>query len=119
MPVEFLSDDQVAAYDRFAGPPRRAQLERYFFLDDVDRKLVDRRPATKPPRLRVQLGTVRFLGTGRALPHGATLHPQLRRDLTLWLAERPSWPGADSTPEPARAPGSQLEAQEAACSEGA
>jgi hypothetical protein len=26
------------------------------------------------------------------------VHPQLRRDLTLWLEERPNWPGAGGTP---------------------
>ena len=27
MPVDFLTDAQVAAYGRFAGPPTQAQLE--------------------------------------------------------------------------------------------
>ena len=31
MPVEFLTDGQGAAYERFSGPPARAQLERFFF----------------------------------------------------------------------------------------
>src|SRR6516165_3866540 len=43
MPVEFLTDDEAAAYGRYAGPPSRADLERVFFLDDEDRKLVDLR----------------------------------------------------------------------------
>ena len=43
MPVEFLSDDQAARYGGFVDPPSRAQLERGFFLDDVDRKLVEQR----------------------------------------------------------------------------
>jgi hypothetical protein len=37
MPVEFLTDDEAAAYGRFAGPPVQADLERVFFLDDEDR----------------------------------------------------------------------------------
>ncbi|WP_426938368.1 DUF4158 domain-containing protein [Pseudarthrobacter sp. S3] len=41
MPVEFLSDDQVAVYAQFAGPVSRAELERFFFLDDRDLELVD------------------------------------------------------------------------------
>ncbi|HEY8754593.1 MAG TPA: DUF4158 domain-containing protein [Arthrobacter sp.] len=43
MPVEFLSDDQVAVYAQFAGPVSRAELERFFFLDDRDLELVGRR----------------------------------------------------------------------------
>ncbi|PZR85719.1 MAG: hypothetical protein DLM67_25135 [Candidatus Nephthysia bennettiae] len=43
MPVEFLSDEQVAAYGRFAEPPARVRLERFFFLDDAGRALVDQR----------------------------------------------------------------------------
>jgi hypothetical protein len=26
------------------------------------------------------------------------IHPRLRQDLTLWLEERPNWPGVDATP---------------------
>lgn len=33
MPVEFLSDDQVAAYERFVGDLTRSELEGFFLLD--------------------------------------------------------------------------------------
>lgn len=64
MPVEFLSDDQVAVYGQFSGPVSPAELERFFFLDDRDLELVDRRRG-EGSRLGfgVQLGTLRFLGT--------------------------------------------------------
>ena len=39
--MEFLSDEQVAAYGRFDGVPSRAELERFFLLDDADRRRVD------------------------------------------------------------------------------
>ena len=45
MPVEFLTDDEVAAYGRYAGAPSQADLERVFFLHDQDRTLVDLRAA--------------------------------------------------------------------------
>jgi Domain of unknown function (DUF4158) len=61
MPVEYLSDEQVAAYGRFAGPPTRTQLERSFLLNDADRGLVhERRRDHTRLGLGVQLGTVRL-----------------------------------------------------------
>jgi hypothetical protein len=64
MPVEFLSDDEVAKFGKFQEDPSRRDLERYFFLDDTDLQLVDRRRADHV-RLgfALQLTTVRFLGT--------------------------------------------------------
>ena len=43
MSVDLLSQEQVSAYVRFAGPPSQGELERFFFLDDVDRALVEKR----------------------------------------------------------------------------
>lgn len=37
MPVEFPTDEQAGAYGKFAEEPTRPELERFFFLDDVDR----------------------------------------------------------------------------------
>jgi site-specific recombinase XerC len=48
-------------------------------------------------RLSARRGVVRILGKGEKVRE-VPLHPQLRRDLTLWLEERPSWPGAEATP---------------------
>lgn len=64
VPVDFLSDEQVATYARFTGVPGRAELERFFFLDDLDRELVaKRRGDHNRLGFAVQLGTVRYLGT--------------------------------------------------------
>nr|WP_055501706.1 DUF4158 domain-containing protein [Nonomuraea pusilla] len=62
MPVGFLSDEQAAGFASFQGPPTRAQLEKYFFLDDVDREAIEsKRRDHNRLGFAVQIGVVRFL----------------------------------------------------------
>lgn len=64
MPVDFLSDDEAAAFGRFSSVPARAELERVFFLDDEDLVLVaGRRGAYSRLGFALQLVTARWLGT--------------------------------------------------------
>ncbi|MFI1868713.1 Tn3 family transposase [Streptomyces jumonjinensis] len=64
MPVEFLTDEQAAAYGAFGEVPTRPELERFFFLDDDDRDLIAlRRSDGHRLGMALQICTVRYIGT--------------------------------------------------------
>jgi len=63
VPVEFLSDEQVAEYGRFTGELSRTDVEGFFYLTESDLRLVaQRRSDVHRIGFGVQLGTVRALG---------------------------------------------------------
>ncbi|WP_331736650.1 Tn3 family transposase (plasmid) [Streptomyces canus] len=63
MPVEFLTDAQAAAYAAYDGAPSRTELERFFFLDDADRELIEgKRRSHNRLGFAAQLTTARYLG---------------------------------------------------------
>lgn len=63
MPVEFLTDEQAAGYAAFRGPPSRTELERFFFLDDADRELIEgKRRVRNRLGFAVLLTGARYLG---------------------------------------------------------
>jgi hypothetical protein len=80
VPVEFLTDAQAAAYAAFDGVPSRTELERFFFLDDADRELIEaKRRSHNRLGFAVQLTTARYLGVFLDDPNGpefpfATMH---------------------------------------------
>jgi Domain of unknown function (DUF4158) len=63
MPVEFLTDEQAAAYGRFVEEPTRPEPERFFFLDDMDQDLIAlRRTTAHQLGFAVQMCTIRYVG---------------------------------------------------------
>jgi hypothetical protein len=63
VPVEFLSDGQVAAYERFVGELSRSELEGFLLLDGTALDLIAHKRADHHKlSLGLQVGTVRFLG---------------------------------------------------------
>ena len=63
MPVEFLSDAQVAAYGCFGSELPAAEVERFFYLDEDAHDLIaKRRVDSHRLGMGVQIGTVRAVG---------------------------------------------------------
>lgn len=95
MSVEFLSDDQAAAYGSFDGEPALAELERYFFLDDVDRRRLIVGGGAQPAGLRaaardgahagaVPCSGVEYLAGRLRLEDASSVKDYAQRRATQW-----------------------------------
>ncbi len=69
VPVEFLSDQEAAAFGRYGDSVSQADLEQFFYLDDADLKLMaGLRGDHNRLGFSVQLATARFAGRFLADP---------------------------------------------------
>ena len=69
MTVEYLSEEQIARYGRFAGEPSVQELEEFFRLDATAlEQAASKRRAHNRLGWAVQWGTVRMLGTFLSTP---------------------------------------------------
>ncbi|KND38775.1 DUF4158 domain-containing protein [Streptomyces stelliscabiei] len=66
MPAEFLTDEQAAAHAAYRGAPSPAELERFFFLDDADRELIESKRRAHHRRHSLPLAT----DNGARFTHG-------------------------------------------------
>lgn len=64
MPVDFLTEEQYQSYAKYPATLTQGQLDKYFYLDDKDKELIDacRRDYNKLG-YAIQLTTLKFLGT--------------------------------------------------------
>lgn len=86
MPVEFLTDEQAESYGTFTQEPTRPELERFFFLDDEDRRLIGKRRGDHS-RLgfALQVCTVRHVGSLQQDPLAVPWPVALFNRAVAWL----------------------------------
>lgn len=103
MSVYFLTDEQYRSYAKYPTILTQDQLDKYFYLDDKDKELIDacRRDYNKLG-YALKLTTVRFLGTFLSNPIDVPnevvcyLAKQLAVELPVdiavtWNEKQPNW----------------------------
>jgi hypothetical protein len=77
MPVEFLTEEQAASYGKFNEEPTRPELERFFFLDDEDRKPIGKR---RGDHSRLEFALQMCTVLHRPVPPGRSTRRSVGRD---------------------------------------
>ena len=88
-PVAFLTDEQAEAYGRFVEEPTRPELERFFYLDDVDTLT----PGCSTRFHRNQPTAWLNNATGPS----ARVHASLCRNVRRWWPSDRKWPSTGTS----------------------